>query len=115
MTCDCRSLPPSSLLSHGTRSRPDFSWMPTPGPVAYQVHSGRFTSFVISAGLSHVAPSSVLFVIQTVRDPLLVPDTILASVSSRKLWVMSSQTVPVFRSTTGQGFPHTLVPSSQTT
>src|SRR5262249_11548502 len=79
ITCDCRTLPPSALWSHGTRSRPDFSWMPTPGPVAYHVHSGFLTSFVISTGLSQVAPSSVLFVTHTVREPLLVPPTIFSS------------------------------------
>src|SRR5215212_1155356 len=67
MTCDSRTLPRSDLLSHGTRSRPLLSWMPTPGPVAYHVHSGFFTAFVISVGFAHVAPSSVLLVTQTVR------------------------------------------------
>jgi len=38
-------------LSHGTTSLPLRSWMPTPGPVAYQVQPDFFTSFVISTGL----------------------------------------------------------------
>ena len=50
-----RSLMPSQMA---TTSRPLLSWMPTPGPVAYHVHSGFFTSFVISVGFAHVRPSS---------------------------------------------------------
>src|SRR5262249_30904729 len=88
--------------------------MPTPGPVAYHVQSGCFTSLVISTGLAQVAPSSVLFVAQTVRVPLLLPSTIIASVSVPRLCVNSSQTVPVVRSTTGHGLPQVCAPSSQT-
>src|SRR5436190_12545415 len=105
MTCDCRALLPATLLSQGMRSRPLLSWMPTPGPVAYHVQSGFLTSFVISTGFAHVAPSSVDFVTQTVRVPLLLPSTICASVSAPRLCVISSQIVPVERSTTGQGLP----------
>src|SRR5262249_2601357 len=89
--------------------------MPTPGPVAYHVHSGFLTSRVISTGLAHVAPSSVLLVSQTVRVPLLLLATMAASVSVPRLWVMRSPTVPVFASTTGHGLPQVFSPSSQTT
>src|SRR5262245_45411579 len=73
MTCDCRAFVPATLLSHGTTSRPPRNWMPTPGPVAYQVHSGFFTSFVISSGFAQVAPSSVLCDTHAVRVPSPVP------------------------------------------
>src|SRR5262245_41063362 len=89
--------------------------MPTPGPVAYQVHSLSFTSFVISAGFAQVTPSSVLCVTQTPRVPWLVPSTIFASVSLPRLCVSSNQIVPVRASTTGQGLPQVFVPSSHTT
>src|SRR5262245_34958079 len=89
--------------------------MPTPGPVAYRVQSGFLTSLVISTGFDHVAPSSVLCDTHAVRVLWLVPSTIFASVSLPRLCVNSSQTVPVVRSTTGQGLPQVLVPSSQTT
>src|SRR5438067_1451526 len=89
--------------------------MPTPGPVAYQVQPGFLTSFVMSTGLVQVAPSSSLLHTQTVRDPLLLPATIMASVSLPRLCVMSSQIAPVRWSTTGQGLPQVLSPSSQTT
>src|SRR5262245_10525112 len=115
MTCDSRTLPPSDLLSHGIRSRPLFSWMPTPGPVAYHVHSGFFTSFVISTGFAHVAPSSVLLLTHAVRVPLLLPPTMVASVSVPRLWVKSSHTVPVLVSITGHGLPQVFPASSQTT
>src|SRR6516225_7387116 len=88
--------------------------MPTPGPVAYHVQSGFFTSLVISIGLLHVAPSSSLFVTHTVRVPLLVPSRIILSVSRPRLCVSSSQMVPVRVSTTGQGLPQVFSPSSQT-
>src|SRR5262252_8508381 len=88
--------------------------MPTPGPVAYHVHSGFFTSRVISTGFAQVAPSSVLLVTHTVRVPLLLPPTIAASLSVPRLWVMSNQMVPVFASTTGHGLPQVFA-SSQTT
>src|SRR5262245_18676234 len=96
-------------------SRPDFVWMPTPGPVAYHVHPSFLTCGVISTGLAQVAPSSVLFVTQAVRDPLLLPVAIFSSVSSPRLCVINSQIVPVARSTTGQGLPQVFLPSSQTT
>src|SRR5581483_3803361 len=75
MTCDSRTFPPSDLLSQGTSSRPLRSWMPTPGPVAYHVQPGFFTSFVISAGFAQVSPSSSLLVTHTVRLPVLLPPT----------------------------------------
>src|SRR5262249_34515808 len=84
-------------------------------PVANQVQSGFFTSRVISTGLLQVWPSSLLWLTQTVREPLLLPSTICASVSLPRLWVSSSQIVPVLRSRTGQGLPQVLGPSSQTT
>src|SRR4029453_15904767 len=89
--------------------------MPTPGPVAYHDQPGFFTSLVISTGFVQVAPSSVLLVIQTVRVPLLLPETRSASVSLPRLWVRRRQIVPVFASTTGHGLPQVLGPSSQTT
>src|SRR5438067_8535479 len=89
--------------------------MPAPGPVAYHVQPDFFTSFVISTGFAHVMPSSVLLVTHTVRVPLLLPLTIAASVSAPGLWVIRSQTVPVFASTTGHGLPQVFSPSSQTT
>src|SRR5437763_10097314 len=95
MTCACCALLPATEWSHGTINRPPFIWMPMPGPVAYHVQSDFFTSLVISIGLDHVTPSSVLFVTQTVRDPRLVPLTIIASVSLPRLWVRSNQMVPV--------------------
>src|SRR5439155_15515107 len=89
--------------------------MPTPGPVAYHVQSGFFTLLVISTGLLQVPPSSSLLATQTVRVPLLVPLTIVASVSLPRLCVRSNQIVPVRASRTGQGLPQVLSPSSQTT
>src|SRR5262245_12348768 len=115
MTCDCRAFVPASLLSHGISSRPLFSWMPTRGPVAYQVQSLCFVSRVISTVSLYVALSSVLLDTQTVREPLLVPSTIAASLSCPRLCVSSNQIVPVSRSTTGHGLPQVLLPSSQTT
>src|ERR1700730_17311846 len=115
MTCACWALLPATWLSQGTTSRPLLSWMPTPGPVAYQVQFGFVTSLVISAGVLQVAPSSSLFVTHTVRGFLLVPLTIIVCVSLPMLCVISSQIVPVLASTTGQGLPHVLSPSSQTT
>src|SRR5438309_884480 len=115
MTCASRTLPPSDLLSHGIRSRPLLNWMPTPGPVAYHVHPGFFTSFVISTGFAQVRPSSSLLVTQTVRLPWLFPLTSFASVSRPRLCVINSQTVPVRASTTGHGLPQVLSASSQTT
>ena len=106
---------PATWWSQGTTSWPPLSWMPTPGPVAYQVQPGRFTSGVSTTGLLQEAPSSVLLVSQTVRAPLLVPFTIRSSVSLPRLWVRSSQTVPVRASRTGQGLPQVLAPSSHTT
>src|SRR5687768_16090064 len=89
--------------------------MPTPGPVAYHVQSFSLTSLVISTGFDHVAPSSVLLLTQAVREPSLLPSMIFASVSLPRLWVNSSQMVPVLASTIGQGLPHVFGPSSQTT
>src|SRR5581483_332664 len=96
-------------------SRPARVWIPTPGPVAYQVQSGRLTSRVISTGFDQEAPSSVLLLTQTERGPLLVPATICASLSWPRLCVISSQIAPVARSTTAHGLPQVLGPSSQTT
>src|SRR5436190_18681759 len=89
--------------------------MPQPGPVAYHVHCGSLTSFVISTGFAQVAPSSSLFVIQTVRPPLLLPSRISFSLSLPRFLVSGSQTVPVVRSTTGHGLPTVSVPKSATT
>src|SRR5262245_22999642 len=114
MTWDCCTLLRWTWLSHGITSRPLLVWMPTPGPVAYQLQSGFFTSRVMSAGLLQVAPSPSLFVIHTVRVPLLVPPTIMDCVSLPRLCVIKSQTIPVFRSTTGHGLPQVLTPSFQT-
>src|SRR5581483_4523868 len=85
ITCACCVLLPATWLSQGTTSRPFFNWMPTPGPVAYQVQLGFFTFLVISTGLAQVVSSLSLFVTQTVRVPLLVPFTILSSVSLPRL------------------------------
>src|SRR5262245_2307900 len=115
MTCDSRTFPPSDLLSHGISSWPLRNWMPTPGPVAYQVQPCFYTSFVVSPGFAQVTPSSSLRVTHTVRLAALLPPTIRASVSRPRLCVISSQTVPVFASTTGQGLPQVLSSSSQTT
>ena len=69
----------ASTKSHGITSRPFFVWIPMPGPVAYQVHSGFFTSLVISTGLLQVTPSSVLFTTHTVRVPFAVRSMIFDS------------------------------------
>ena len=50
---------------------------------AYQVQPGFLTAFVISTGLVHVTPSSVLFDTHTVRLPVPVAATIFASESLR--------------------------------
>src|SRR5262249_3591615 len=96
-------------------SRPPVSWPPTPGPVAYHVHFGSLTWLVMSAGLDQVAPSSAPLVTQTRRVPLPVPSRIVFSVSAPRLWVSSSQIVPVERSTTGQGLPTVSPPPAATT
>src|SRR5687768_6487485 len=88
--------------------------MPTPGPVAYQVQSGRLTLAVISTGVDHVAPSSRLLDAQTVRVPWLGPDGMSFSRSVPRFCVVSSQIVPVRRSATGQGLPNVLGPLSAT-
>src|SRR4051794_38773286 len=89
--------------------------MPTPGPVANQVQSLRFTSPLMSTGLLQETPSSSLLQTQTLRGPLLVPATICFSVSLPRLRVIKSQIAPVARSTTGQGLPQVFLSSSQTT
>src|SRR4051812_19808894 len=89
--------------------------MPTPGPVAYQVQSAFFTSFVISAGFDHVAPSSVLFDTHTVREPADLPSTMRDCESVPRLCVISKQMVPSSRSTTGQGLPQVWSSSVHTT
>src|SRR4051812_35048548 len=89
--------------------------MPMPGPVAYQVHARSFVVAVISTGLAHVTPLSDELESQTERDSRAVPARISRSLSVPRLWVSSSQIVPVVSSTTAQGFPQVLVASSQTT
>src|SRR5688500_2498848 len=116
MTCELPAVSPPPLTTwlHGMTSRPlcgpRSSWMPTPGPVAYHVQPGRFTSLVISRGGDHVTPSSSLVVTQTVRVPTLVLRLIWPSASSPRLWVLSSTTVPVRSSTTAHGLPHVFFP-----
>src|SRR5688500_1502496 len=88
--------------------------MPIPGPVAYQPHAGSFTTLVMLRGADQVAPSSALEVTHTVRVPWLLFAVISASRSLPMLCVINSQMVSVNRSTTGQGLPHVLGPSSQT-
>src|SRR5882724_9164373 len=70
---------PASTKSQGTTRRPLFVWMPMPGPVAYHVQPGFFTSLVISAGADQLAPSSGLFDAQTDRVPFAVPSMIFDS------------------------------------
>ncbi len=106
---------PASAWFAGTTRRPARVWMPMPGPVAYHVHSGRLTPAVISAGADHVAPSSVLFITHTVREPSLVPAMMSFSRSVPRFWVVSSQSVPVFRSRTGHGLPMVFGPLSPIT
>ena len=78
--------------------------MPTPGPVAYQVQSGFFTSLVISTGFAQVTPSSVLLRHPDgAACPCSLPSTICASVSLPRLCVSSSQMVPVLRRRPGRG------------
>src|SRR5687768_10645599 len=121
MTCALPAVSPPPLTTwlQGITSRPlcgpCLSWMPTPGPVAYHVQSGRFTSLVILRGGDHVTPSSSLVVTQTVRVPLLVPRLICPSASSPRLCVLSRTTVPVRSSATAHGLPHVFFPSAQTT
>ena len=55
------------MWSQGTTMRPVCSWMPWPGPVAYQVQSGCITVSVMLTGSLQVSPSSRLCVSQTVR------------------------------------------------
>src|SRR5512145_1518367 len=86
--------------------------MPTPGPVAYHVQSAFLTLALISFGSDHVTPSSLLCITQTVRPPLLVPSRICDSLSSPRFRVVSSQIVPLSRSTTGQGLPNVPGPLS---
>src|SRR5438105_12818881 len=105
MTCERMARLPRTVWSQGMRSRPLRNWMPQPGPVAYHVQSALRTADVISTGLDQVAPASVLFVSQTVRGSLLVASRIIFSVSLPRFLVRGSQTVPVVRSTTGQGLP----------
>ena len=76
-------------------SRPVRVWMPTPGPVAYQVQSVPFTLEVISTGVDHVAPWSCEPIAQTVRLPSLAPAMMSFSRSVPRFCVVSSQIVPV--------------------
>src|SRR5256885_6603058 len=94
---------------------PRLSCTPMPGPVAYHVHCGFFTSVVISRGVLQVLPLSSLCKTQTVRVPLDVPSTICFSTSSPRLCVQSSQSLPVDSSSTAQGLPQVFFPSAQTT
>src|SRR6185369_1352026 len=84
---------PFTRWSQGITSRPWYllrvSWMPFPGPVAYQFQSFAFTDVVISRGLDQVRPSSCD---ESINTPSL----------SR---LKGSQSVPVCCSTTGQGLP----------
>src|SRR5258706_15130653 len=89
------------LWSQGITSRPLFNWIPLPGPVAYQVHSGFFTCAVISTGALHDAPLSELRVIHTVRSR----GPVWRSVTFPGLLVNRSRIAPVFLSTTGVGLP----------
>src|SRR5688572_19881028 len=89
--------------------------MPTPGPVAYHPHEGFLTSLVISTGSDHVLPSSVLLQTHMVLVLFALFSLISDSRSSPRLCVNNIHIVPVFSSTTGQGLPHVLSPSFQTT
>src|SRR5689334_23194890 len=89
--------------------------MPTPGPVAYHVHSGFFTLAVISIGFDHVTPSSSLFKTHTVIPARLEPAVISFSLSAARFCVVKSQSVPVLRSTTAHGLTHASGPLSPTT
>ena len=88
--------------------------MPAPGPVAYHVQAGRFTSDVISAGRDQLSPSSPLRATKTRRVSWLVPSTIAFSSSLPRFQLMRSQTVRVCPSTTAHGLPHVFPGSSQT-
>src|SRR6186713_1983233 len=89
--------------------------MPTPGPVAYQLHDGSLTDFVISPGFDQVFPSSSERDIQTVR--VLKPFFALMadSLSRPSLCVISNRITPMSSSSTAQGLPQVFVPSSQIT
>src|SRR4051794_19711843 len=83
----------ASRWSQGMTSRPACgpvaSWIPTPGPVAYQPQPGFLTDTVIVRGSVQVRPSSWLEV-------------------TRTSWLFRqkvSQIVPVVESTTGHGLP----------
>src|SRR5687767_7060748 len=89
--------------------------MPTPGPVAYQRQSLCFVLSVMVFGGVQVTPSSMDELTQHSREPLLVPFLIASSRSAPRFRVISSQIVPVERSTTGQGLPQVLSASFQTT
>src|SRR5262245_8983672 len=92
---------------------PYCSWIPTPGPVAYQPQVGSFTDAVMLEGVDHARPSSLLCNSQTVRSPLVFFDVICFSFTAPGLWVASSKMLPVVWSTTAQGLPQVLSPSSQ--
>lgn len=61
-----------SAWSQGATRRPLLSWMPAPGPVAYQLQSSALTVFVMFRGVSHEleqsAPSNER-ITQTSRVP----------------------------------------------
>ena len=106
------------MWSQGITSRPACAprsiRMPAPGPVAYQVHPGSFTSAVISSGADQVTPWSSLRSTQIVRVPSEVPAMISDSWSWPRFLVERSTIAPS-SVTTGQGLPQVFAPSSQTT
>ena len=106
---------PGTAWFPGITRRPVLVWIPTPGPVAYHVQSACFTLAVMSTGADHVTPSSVLRNTATDRPAWLVPAMMSFSRSVPRFCVVSSQMVPVVRSTTGQGLPKVFGPLSPTT
>ena len=71
MGCECAPRPARRWPGRGGRRGPPgarCAVTPWPGPVAYQVHSGRLTSREISTGADQVRPSSALWVTHTVRS-----------------------------------------------
>ena len=70
------------------------------------------TDEVISIGSAHVAPSSLLWVSQTVRGAF--PPRIILSGPSARFLQNGSHIVPVVLSTTGQGLPQVVAGSVTT-
>src|SRR5262245_57945459 len=87
--------------------------MPFTGPVAYQPQSDSFTDVVISSGLVHVPPSSELWQIKTRRLSRMAFALICFSFIAPPFQHVSSQMIPVVRSTTGVGFPQVFSASDQ--